>query len=166
VPVLELVTKLATMVADLKKENAQMRADLAKSQAEEAARVADWERRLALAEARGAMRAADAAASTPLVVTASAAAAGKQDSAPSNTVSATSSPTTAVVLAAGDAGKKYRLQAASPGLAMLAQIDRGGGEGAQIQVAVGDTVPGYGRVKAVTQHGTAWVVETDHGPIE
>ena len=62
-------------------------------------------------------------------------------------MSTTSLPTTAVVPADGDAGKKYRLQAASPGLAMLAEVDRGGGEGAQIQVAVGDTVPGYGRVK-------------------
>src|SRR5271157_2045474 len=167
VQVLELVTQMATMVRDLKKESAQMRADFARSQADEAARVSDWERRLALAEARGAMLAADAAGSAPFVVTAPGAVSGKPDTAPPETVrvSTTSPPTTAVV-PADDAGKKYHLQAASPGLAMLAEIDRGGGEGAQIQVAVGDTVPGYGRVKAVTQRGTAWVVETEHGTIE
>src|SRR5271157_4710279 len=167
VQVLELVTQMATMVRDLKKESAQMRADFARSQADEVARVSDWERRLALAEARGAMLAADAGGSAPLVVTDPRAVSGKPDTAPPETVrvSTTSPPTTAVVPAA-DAGKKYRLQAASPGLAMLAEIDRGGGEGAQIQVAVGDTVPGYGRVKAVTQRGTAWVVETEHGTIE
>src|SRR5208283_3662772 len=125
VQVLELVTQMATMVRDLKKESAQMRADFARSQADEAARMSDWERRLALAEARSAMLAADAAGSAPFVATA-----------PPETVrvSTTSSPTTAVV-PAGDAGKKYRLQAASPGLAMLAEIDRGGGEGAQIQTS-------------------------------
>src|SRR5271165_5146104 len=167
VQVLELVTQMATMVRDLKKESAQMRADFARSQADEAARVSDWERRLALAEARGAMFAADAAGPAPFVVTGAGAVSRKPDTAPPETVrvSTTSPPTTAVV-PAYDAGKKYRLQAASPGLAMLAEIDRGGGEGAQIQVAVGDTVPGYGRVKAVTQRGTAWVVETEHGTIE
>jgi hypothetical protein len=74
----------------------------------------------------------------------------------------------AVVPAPGGstAVKLYRVQAASPGLALLAQVDRGGGEGAQIQVAVGDSVPDYGRVKSISQKGTAWVVTTEHGPIQ
>ena len=62
--------------------------------------------------------------------------------------------------------KRYRVQAASPGLALLAEIDRGGGDGAQIQASVGDTIPGYGRVKSVSQHGTTWVVATEHGNID
>ena len=61
--------------------------------------------------------------------------------------------------------QRYRVQAASPGLAMLAAIDRAGDESAQLQVALGDTVPGYGRVKAVVQQGTTWVVKTERGTI-
>ena len=62
--------------------------------------------------------------------------------------------------------KRYRVQAASPGLAMLAEVERGGGDGAQIQITVGDTLPGWGKVKAVAQRGTSWVVSTEHGVIE
>src|SRR5262249_915665 len=64
------------------------------------------------------------------------------------------------------AARRYRVQAASPGLALLAEIDRGGGDGAQRQVLVGDALPGYGRIKAIGQRGTAWVVETEHGNIQ
>ena len=64
------------------------------------------------------------------------------------------------------APKIYRVQAASPGLALLAQVDRGGGDGAQIQVVVGDIVPDYGRVKSIAQKGTVWVVTTEHGAIQ
>ena len=48
---------------------------------------------------------------------------------------------------------------------MLAQVDRGGGDGAQLQVQVGDTIPGYGRVLSVEQQGTNWAVRTEHGTI-
>jgi hypothetical protein len=51
-------------------------------------------------------------------------------------------------------------------LALLAQVDRGGGDGAQMQVVVGDTVPDYGRVKSIAQKGTSWVVTTEHGAIQ
>jgi hypothetical protein len=60
---------------------------------------------------------------------------------------------------------KYRVQAASPGLAMLAEVDRGGGDGAQVQVTVGDDLPGYGKVKSVSQRGTSWVVTTEKAVI-
>ena len=62
--------------------------------------------------------------------------------------------------------KRYRVQAASPGLALLAEIDRGGGDGAQLEVLVGDTIPGYGKITAIGQRGTAWVVTTEHGNIQ
>ncbi len=77
--------------------------------------------------------------------------------------------TTAVAALPGggaEAVKRYRVQAASPGLALLAEIDRGGGEGAQLQVVVGDSIPGYGRVKSIAQRGTSWVVSTEHGAIQ
>jgi hypothetical protein len=62
-------------------------------------------------------------------------------------------------------GKRYRVQAASPGLALLAEIDRGG-DGAQLEVLVGDTIPGYGKITSIGQRGTAWVVTTEHGNIQ
>jgi hypothetical protein len=51
-------------------------------------------------------------------------------------------------------------------LALLAEIDRGGGEGAQIEVLVGDKIPGYGKITSIGQRGTAWVVATEHGTIQ
>jgi hypothetical protein len=59
---------------------------------------------------------------------------------------------------------RYRVQAASPGLAMLAEVTEAGVE--RRQVAVGDVVPGYGRILRIAQRGAAWVVVTDKGTIE
>ena len=58
------------------------------------------------------------------------------------------------------------MTAASPGLAMLSELDRSGGEGSQIQVQVGDQVPGHGKITAIQQRGTAWVVKTAAGDIQ
>jgi hypothetical protein len=161
VQVLDLVTQIATMVRDLKTEDAQLRADVTRSSTDTTARLADFERRLSLAEARNAISAANAAgpepaAATPPAVPAKAAAAPVMLTRTEATVPA---PEQGVP-------KRYRVQAASPGLALLAEVDRGGGDGAQIQVAVGDTLPGYGRVTSIAQHGTTWVVATDHGDIQ
>jgi len=161
VQVLDLVTQIATMVRDLKTEDAQLRADVSRSTTDTTARLADFERRLSLAEARNAVSAANAvgtvpAAATPAVLPAKAAAAP---------VVLTRADPTSPVPEQG-APKGYRVQAASPGLALLAEVDRGGGDGAQVQVAVGDTLPGYGRVKSIAQHGTTWVVATEHGDIQ
>ncbi len=62
--------------------------------------------------------------------------------------------------------RRYKVQAASPGLAMLSELDRSGGEGSQLQVGVGDQVPGYGRVSAIQQRGSTWLVQTDRGAIQ
>ena len=43
---------------------------------------------------------------------------------------------------------------------------RGGGDGAQMQVTVGESVPGYGKVTSIAQKGTGWVVTTEHGVIQ
>ena len=55
---------------------------------------------------------------------------------------------------------RYRVQAASPGLAMLSEIDRSGDDVLPLQVAVGN-VPGYGRVTKISQRGSEWVVQTE-----
>lgn len=161
VQVLNLVTEMATMLRDLRTQDAQLRADFSKSAADTAARLADFERRLALAEARTAVTAARDVAEPAL--------------SPPPAVPPAPAPTAPMVLtrvetilpgsAAGPA-RRYRVQAASPGLAMLAEIDRGGGDGAQLQVAVGDSIPGYGKIKSIAQRGTSWVVTTENGAIQ
>jgi len=161
VQVLDLVTQMATMVRDLKTADAQLRADVSRSSTDTTARLADFERRLALAEARNAVSAASAASTEPDAAAPSAVPV-KAAAAP---VMLTRVEATLPVPEQGGP-KRYRVQAASPGLALLAQNDRGGGDGAQIQVTVGDTLPGYGRIKSIAQHGITWVVATDHGDIQ
>ena len=177
VQVLEVVTQMAAMVRDLRAEQAQQRTDFAKAEGDMAARLADFERRLALAEAGSAMAVARAAG-VPPAATASGEAAAAAPASPAsspgqNAAGAGSTPPVQVTptpapVAASDKGaaKRYRVQAASPGLALLAEVDRGGGDGAQLQILVGDTIPGYGKVAAIGQRGTAWVVTTEHGDIQ
>jgi len=155
VQVLGLVTEMAAIVHDLREQEAQLRGDLQKTTADATTRLADFERRIALAEARSAVGAARDAGATP------------SSSAPVAT------PARPVVLTRAEAAlpdtgaaKRYRVQAASPGLALLAEVDRGGGDGAQMQVTVGESIPGYGTVKSIGQKGTGWVVTTERGVIQ
>ena len=182
VQVLEVVTQMAAMVRDLRAEQVQQRTDFAKAEGDMAARLTDFERRLALAEAGRAMAVAREAGAPPaapatLAATVAATAPASPASSPGQNAAGTGSTppvqvTPAAVAAAPaaafdkGAAKRYRVQAASPGLALLAEIDRGGGDGAQIQILVGDTIPGYGKVAAIGQRGTAWVVTTEHGDIQ
>ena len=61
--------------------------------------------------------------------------------------------------------RSYRIQAASPGLAMLSAID-GGPDDRPVEVAPGMDLPGYGKVRSIEQHGQEWVVKADRGSIE
>jgi hypothetical protein len=166
VQVLNLVTEMAAMVKDLRKQQAQLRSDLGKSATDVSARLTDYERRLALAEARSAVTAADDATVPPAKSPAEPV--SEPAAAPLKPIPVLAARSVAVVPAPGPSGVPtvYRVQAASPGLALLAQVDRGGGDGAQLQVVVGDTVPDYGRVKSIAQKGTTWVVTTEHGAIQ
>jgi hypothetical protein len=179
VQVLELVTQMAAMVRDLRAQHAQLRADFGKAAADNVAHLADFERRLALAEARHALSAAQIAGEPLASVLASAPAPAGEAPAARGSSAAQAGSATAVTapvvvtpavaaLPGSDKGaaKRYRVQAASPGLALLAEIDRGGGDGAQLEVLVGDTIPGYGKITSIGQHGTAWVVTTEHGNIQ
>ena len=65
----------------------------------------------------------------------------------------------------GGSKRNYRIQAASPGLAMLSAID-GGPDDRPLEVAIGTDLPGYGKVRSIEQHGQAWVVKADRGSIE
>jgi hypothetical protein len=180
VQVLELVTQMAAMVRDLRVQQMQLRADFGKTVADNAARVADFERRLALAEARHALSAAQSAGE-PLASLPPAPASGPAGEAPAAAGSSTGQAGSATAVTApvlvtpvatalpgSDKGpaNRYRVQAASPGLALLAELRRGGGDGAQLEVLVADTIPGYGKITSIGQRGTAWVVTTEHGNIQ
>jgi hypothetical protein len=67
--------------------------------------------------------------------------------------------------AALDQKHNYRIQAASPGLAMLSAID-GGADTRPVEIAIGTDLPGYGKVRSIEQHGQAWIVKTDRGEID
>ena len=68
-------------------------------------------------------------------------------------------------VAGADQKRNYRIQAASPGLAMLSAID-GGADDRPVEVVPGTDLPGYGKVRSIEQHGQAWVVKADRGEIE
>ena len=159
IQVLSLVTQLGAIIRDQRTEIASLRADQEKTSSTVQVRLNDFDRRLLLAEARGAIGAAMGAATTV-------SAAATTSIAPPAGKSPVELTTAATVAPPDSRPHRYRVQAASPGLAMLAEIDRSGGEGAQLQVAIGDTVPGYGKVTDIAQHGTAWVVQTEHSAIQ
>lgn len=168
IDVLHLVTRLGTSMRDLRTENAALRADVKASSDKVDNAVADFERRLALAEGRGAVNAAmgdvDASSDAPASLTSPSAAASHPARLSRGLASQPVSLQTQAAVAGGP--RRYKVQAASPGLAMLSELDRSGGEGSQLQVGVGDPVPGYGRVSAIQQQGMAWVVKTDRGTIQ
>ncbi len=171
IDVLHAVAQLGVIMRDLRAQNLALRASVQASTEKLDGAVADFERRLALAEARGALNAAMGA---------------DPGTAPTSSVSATTAPASRTVHLSGrattqpagvqaqaDSGaastpgpRRYKVQAASPGLAMLSELDRSGGEGSQLQVGVGDPVPGYGKVTAIQQRGSTWLVQTDRGAIQ
>ena len=162
VDVLNLMEKLGIVVRDLRDENAQLRTAVKTLSEEVDTRTTQLDRRLSLAEANGAIAAAMGAGQRPaqpatVVVTAQA---------PSSAKAPAASPAPPAPPPLVRSVKDYRIQAASPGLAMLSSIGLSDGDTSSIQVAVGDEVPGVGHIKAIFQKGTNWVVETDHGLIE
>ncbi|GAV36361.1 hypothetical protein ROTAS13_04048 [Roseomonas sp. TAS13] len=179
VEVLNLVTELGVLVRNQRTENAQLRADVQQMRERLDTQLGDYDRRLALAEARGAIGAAMGAGASPAAAPVPLPASSPPVTPVSVTVTApTPHPGTpasrSVRLAASappapsahdTAPRRYRVQAASPGLAMLAEIDRTGDVGNLLQVGVGDEVPGYGRVRSIAQQGTAWVLTAERGSI-
>ena len=60
----------------------------------------------------------------------------------------------------------YRVQAGSPGAAVLTNVGAGPERAARLLVMVGDQLPGAGRVTAIVQRGRAWIVRTERGVIQ
>ena len=174
VQVLELVTQLATLIRDERTQIANLQADEQSGNKATAAKLGDFERRLALVEASSALAAASnvpasmtqaapsGADTSVALMTAKAALSAAAKPTPVQPVVAVAVP----VPSQPAVPQQYHVQAASPGLAMLTTVDRSGGDGSQIEVQVGDTLPGYGHVLSVMQQGTSWVVKTDSGLIQ
>lgn len=131
-----LVRQMGLLVRDMQAENERLRAQLAGVTGALLSRVTGLEQRLA-ATARAAPPSGDGAAAAD--ATAPALARTVHD---------------------------YHVQAASLGVAVLGDANAVQGQASRHLVAVGDLVPGVGRVISITQRGTSWVVLTDHGVIQ
>ncbi|ACB97394.1 hypothetical protein [Beijerinckia indica] len=164
---LAMVTEYATIVGELRTEVAEMKQKLAHASQSNEARISDLERRVTFTEARRALDAAhDAPRLVAMPVPPGAQKAGGKPSANTGMIKASFDPSSREPTPSIEGRPRYRVQAASPNLAMLTALDRSGEADGQIQVAIGDVIPNYGRVKQIAQKGTSWVIETDQGTIE
>jgi hypothetical protein len=135
-----IVTRLTGQVKDLQGQVQTM------SSGSET-KFADLTRRVSMSESKSAVAAAESSAAAP-----SAGVEGQAEGARAKAAGA-------------DQKHNYRIQAASPGLAMLSAID-GGADTRPVEIAIGTDLPGYGKVRSIEQHGQAWIVKTDRGEIE
>ncbi len=154
--VAELEQRLAAAAHDMHdahEENAQLRAEMAALADTLQTSSKALEQRLSLALARAAAEPGKQQAEAP---------------APPASPPAGDSPAAADATAPGSAPMvhDYHVQAASLGVAVLGDANAVPGQGGRYLVAVGDQVPGVGRVISITQRGASWVVQTDHGAIQ
>jgi hypothetical protein len=160
-----MVTELSALVKSIRTDVAKLQTAQHADAAATASKLDDFERRLLFAEAKSALNEAKAAG------TESADDAGLSPIRPLSPSKAAVAPKagrppvvkTAGIQTEAAAPKRYRVQAASPGLAMLGEVDRTGDDGSPLQVAIGTEIPGYGKVKSIDQRGTTWVVVTTEG---
>lgn len=168
IEVLNLVNEEATLIRQQREQLAELRKDQLTLHSTVDTSLADFSRRLSLREATDGIIRAQAVQMTPSV----APSAGFQASLSRarkalGTSRDAAPPATAPSVPAVTAGPhSYRIQAASPSLAMLVDDNPAPGTSGAIQVQVNDTLPGYGRVKSIGQRGTEWVVRTDRGIVQ
>jgi hypothetical protein len=118
-------------------------------------KFADLTRRVSMSESKNAVAAAERASDSQ----------STEGSAASGVGVAGQAQGARMKAAALDQKHNYRIQAASPGLAMLSAID-GGADARPVQIAIGTDLPGYGKVRSIEQYGQAWIVKTDRGEID
>ena len=135
-----MVATLADDIAQERRSDADMRQQIATLLRDTDQKLSDFDRRLAAVEANPSPAFARAGSGR--------ATAG--------------SLRTAVSAAPPPGGRRYEIRAASPGVALLGTLD---GTPAVVDIAVGDQLPGYGRVNAIVQAGQAWSVLCEHGAI-
>ena len=144
-----IVTRLTGQVKDLE---GQVRTESAGAQE----KLADLTRRVSLSESKSAITAAERANGSQVAEASAASASARVEGQAGGL---------RIKVAGVDQKRNYRIQAASPGLAMLSAID-GGPDDRPIEVAIGTDLPGYGKVRSIEQHGQTWVVKADRGLIE
>jgi hypothetical protein len=151
------IARLAAIVTRLAGQMKDLQGQVWTLSAGSEAKLADLTRRVSMSESTSAVAAAERAnvsraAAEGSVATASAGVEGQAQG-------------VRMKVAGVDQKRNYRIQAASPGLAMLSVID-GGPDDRPVEVAIGTDLPGYGKVRSIEQHGQAWVVKADRGSIE
>jgi len=160
---LDRVTQLAALVAHLSDEVNALANEQAKLKSGSEERFADLQRRMALSESSRELKAAEKAqsASSPRFEAEALAKPDEERSPLTGRIVLKTGPSAAPSVSPGER-RSYRIQAASPSLAML-----GTGDNAPpLEVAPGTTIPGYGRVSKIEQRGQSWVVVTDQGVIQ
>lgn len=165
IEVLGLVTELGVLIRNQRIENAQLKLDVAQMRDRLDTQLSDYDRRLSLAEARGAISAAMGVGISPAPLPP---VSQSINAPPTITVTSPAHSLKSGALlttAPTETPRRYRVQAASPGLAMLAEVDRAGDVGNLLQVSIGDDIPGFGKVKSITQQGAAWVLTAERGTI-
>ncbi len=164
VEVVGLVRELGAQLKESRLTVAQMQATVAELKEQLDTRMTEFDGRLGLAEA-GTVLAQSARAALPQPVMAVAAMPARPGvSAPRSAHDAPSAPP--VVAATSRSVKDFRVQGASPGLAVLNVVGAAPGEAPVLYVSLGDQMPGIGRIKSIYQRGTSWVVQTDAGLIQ
>ena len=169
--VMNMITEVSALVKQTREEIAGLRGEQRKLAEATNAKLADFERRLSFGEARREIENAKVAGMTDTAPVESVTPAPSKGSlmpikamAPTPRSSAPKVEN-ASLSSVGQTVIHYRVRAASPNLAMLSTVEESGDESKPVQVAVGEQVPGYGKVKSIAQRGTAWVVLTENGEI-
>jgi len=164
VEVVGLVRELGSQLKESRLAVAQLQATVAELKEQLDTRMTEFDGRLGLAEA-GTVLAQSAKAALPQPVMAVAALPVRSGIGAPRSAPVTPS-TPPVIAAANRSVKDFRVQGASPGLAVLNVVGAAPGEAPVLYVALGDQVPGMGRIKSIYQRGTTWVVQTDAGLIQ
>ena len=137
VSTMELVRQMSLLVHDMHDEGLRYRTEVTALTGAVQAKASNLEERLKLAEARSAT--------------------GSDAGGPQAGLPGSDAPP---VL------RGYRVQAGSPGAAVLKDVGAGMERVARLLVMVGDQLPGAGRVTAIVQRGRGWIVRTERGVIQ
>ena len=151
VSTMELVQQMSLLMHDMHGESLRYRTEVTALTGAVQAKASSLEERLKLAEARSAAGAgADAG--------------GRQAGLRTSDLAGDGGGLRAAAMPQVLRG--YRVQAGSPGAAVLSDVGAGPERAARLLVMVGDQLPGAGRVTAIVQRGRAWIVRTERGVIQ
>lgn len=145
-----LVAALGRLIAELRSQNLALEEQITALRQHVDTRMTAFNQRLTFDQAHDALALAGAAHPAPISTS-------RIDAAPA-LQSAQVFPVTRKPMAPVSPAA-YRIQAASPGLALIVR------DGTTYEVSVGNVVPGVGRVISIVEDGSSWIVRTDHGVI-